>query len=84
MDGKSKWKCYWNKKISVTIKDDEFIKKMKSGLPVSSKTILKVKLEIINKIDKNGDVIENAEIYNVINVLEIIESQDKQLSFFNN
>jgi len=84
LDGKSKWECYWNKKISVTIKDEEFINKVKSGLPVSSKTVLKVNLEIINKIDNNGDIIENAEIYNVINVLEIIEYPDKQLSFFNN
>ncbi len=73
LDGKSKWECYWNKRIKANVQDNGFIKKIAEGFKIGNKMRFVVTLQIIEKLDVNGNSIEGKEEYNIIKINKIIE-----------
>ena len=78
LDGKSKWECYWNKRIKASVQDTNFIQKIAYGFKIGNKMRFLVTLQIIEKLDNNGNSIEGKEEYNIIKINKIIEDPIQQ------
>lgn len=85
--GDSRWSIiYGSNRELVSILDEEFLKKVKSGiLQFGSNTILKVKLSIRYKVDENGQILLNKKTeFAILKVYEVINEEiPDQASLFN-
>ena len=84
LEGNKQWQCYFMKNIKVSIEDEIFLQRIKKGLGVSSKTILKVKLKIIYTLDDKKKAIDKKTKYVVTEVIDIIQPLQNREFNFNN
>jgi hypothetical protein len=68
-----KWECIFGKKIKVNIKDEDFLSSVARNLPITKSTKLKCTLEIVNQLDKKGEIQGKGVVYNILKAEVIVE-----------